>query len=276
VSMASGEQKEYPVSETFTMHSMYLPYAWSPDGAFLLVPSGIVAGKQGILRYELASGTTEMLVKSMNAQQIPIHTFSYPRFSPDGNSFYYRRRDAFKGADELTDWKDSIIRRNLLSGKEEIVYDSPEMLQPSCGYELSPDGKRLAIVTSDQFKAKDFVVTLKVRGVSGSETKEVVRMAPLENVTSLAWTPDGKRLVYTKVLRNGNYAGGPTEVWATAVDSGQSVKLKFSRPNIRDISIHPDGRQIAFSAGLPDETTVWVMEGLMPKPVAPTARTTNK
>jgi hypothetical protein len=46
------------------------------------------------------------------------------------------------------------------------------------------------------------------------------------------------------------------------------VELKFSQPNIRDISIHPDGRQIAFSAGLSDEETVWVMEGLMPKPTA--------
>jgi len=260
VSLAAGEQKEFPVSDTFT--TSLQQYAWSDDGAFLLVQSRTEVG-HGIHRYELASGATETLVRTMNGQ-VPGYWICHPRFSPDGNSFYYERRDFFKGADGGTGSKDSIIRRNLRSGHEEIVYESPETLQIWCPYELSPDGQRLAIAA---YKAKDFVVALKVRGVSGGpETKEVVRMAaPREGVASLAWTTDGKRLVYTK-------KGG---VWAIAVDSGQSVELKFSQPGIRDISIHPDGRQIAFGAGLSSGRDLWVMEGLMPKPAAQAAGATK-
>jgi Tol biopolymer transport system component len=259
VSMASGEQKDFPVSDTFPM-PLYA-YAWSPDEAFLLVQSFNAEGQDGIHRYELASGTTERLTT-----HVPGGMSFHPRFSPDGSSFYFARREFSKDAGNRVDWKDCIVRRHLRSGTEEIVYESPEKLQIHWPFELSPDGERLAIVTSDEQWAKDFVVAIKVRGLSGAGTKEVARMAPRENVTSLAWTPDGKRLVYTKALPNTNQGvEGPTEVWATEVDSGQSVKLKFSLPHIRDIAIHPDGRQIAFLAGLYGGQDLWVMEGLMAK-----------
>jgi Tol biopolymer transport system component len=265
VSLGSGEQKEFPVWDVFTMPLQQ--YAWSPDEAFLLVQSGNAAGVHGIHRYELASGTTETLVAHVEGAWS-----CHPRLSPDGSSFYYARRKFSKDADNRDDWKDCVVRRDLRSGREEIVYDSPEKLQIWWPFELSPDGERLAIVVSDQFSTNDFVVALKVRGLSGSETKELVRTAPRENITSLAWTPDGKRLVYTKELPSRTQgAEGSTEVWTIAVDSGQSVELKFSLPRIRHLTIHPDGRQIAFLAGLSGGQDLWVMEGLMPKAVAPGA-----
>jgi Tol biopolymer transport system component len=273
VSMATGERKEFPVSETFRTWLQH--YAWSHDRSFLLATAGRAGVGHGIHRYELATGSTEMLVKTMNST-VPGHWICHPRLSPDGDAFYYTRRDFFKGADERTDYKDSIIRRHLRSGNEEIVYASPDRLQIWWPYELSSDGKRLAVVTSDEFRIKDFVVALKVRDVDGHETRELVRMAPRENLTSLAWTPDGKRLVYTKAFPGKNQEeDGPCEVWSTAVDSGQSVELKFSQPGIRDVAIHPDGRQIAFRAGSSNVRSVWSMDGLFSPAVAGSARTTN-
>jgi Tol biopolymer transport system component len=259
VSLASGEQKDFPVSGTFTMP--IFEYAWSPDEAFLLVQSFMAASPEGIHRYQLASGTTERVTTHV-AGGMSFH----PRFSPDGSSFYFARRKYSEVADHRVDWEDCILRRDLGSGREEIVYASPEKLQIHWPFELSPDGHRLAIVTSDEQWVKDFVVAIKVRELNGAGTKEVARMAPRENVTSLAWTPDGKRLVYTKALPGAN-AGveEPTEVWATELASGQSVELKLSLPHVREIAIHPDGRQIAFHAGLWGDSELWVMEGLMPK-----------
>jgi Tol biopolymer transport system component len=49
------------------------------------------------------------------------------------------------------------------------------------------------------------------------------------------------------------------------------VELKFSQPGIRDLSIHPDGHQIAFGAGSSGGQDLWVMEGLMPKPTTQSA-----
>lgn len=254
VSLASGELKDFPVSDTFT--TPLQQYAWSPDEKFLLVQSVAAEGGMGIHRYELNSGETKTLVKQVEGANWCCH----PRFSPDGSAFYYARREFTPGG---ADWKDCIVRRDLLSGNEQIVHASPDKLQIWWPFELSPDGQRMAIVVSDEFQAKDFVVALKVRAVNGSETKELVRMAPRENVISLAWTPDGKRLVYTK-----KRPGKENEVWVAAVDSGQSVQLQSSLPRLRDVAVHPDGRQLAFLAGSSGGQDLWVMEGLMPKPIA--------
>jgi Tol biopolymer transport system component len=249
VSVPSGEQKDFPVSDSFTMQLQQ--YAWSPDGTCLLVQSGNAAAQHGIHRYELASGKTETLITHVEGAWS-----CQPKFSLDGRGFYYARRTFSK-----EDWKDCIVHREFGSGKEEVVYESPEKLQIWWPFELSPDGKRFALVTSDQFRIDDFVVAIKVRDVSGGETKEVVRMAPHENVTSLSWTPDGKRLVYSK------QRSGKLEVWASSVNSGESVELKFSLPNIGQVTVHPDGRQIAFRAGAWGDQELWVMEGLMTRSV---------
>jgi len=255
VSMASGEHKDFPVSDTFTMPLQQ--YAWSPDGTFLLVQA-----EGGIHRYGLTSGTKETLI---HVERTKYNWLCHPRFAPDGTSFYYVRREFTMDAENKkpTDWKDSVVSLDLRSGREEVVCASPDKLQIWWPFELSPDGQRLALVTSDEFATNDFVVTLKVRGLRGPQTKEVARMAPRENVTSLAWTPDGKRIVYTK-----KGPGKENEAWSTAVDSGQSVELKFSLPRIRDIAVHPDGRQVAFVAGLSGSQELWVMENALPSRVA--------
>ncbi len=268
VSPVSGEQKEFPVSDVFT--AIPQKYAWSPDGTFLLALSYRTESGMGIYRYQLDSGATERLVERVSGQNWPTQ----PRFSPDGNSFYYANRKF--SPTKRDEWHDFILRRDLRSGREEIVYESPETLQIHCPYELSPDGKHLALVTSEQFKAKEFVVALKVRAISDSETKELVRLAPRENITSLAWSPDGNRLVYTKELTStGNETTPQVQVWSIAVDSGQSVELKFNLPGICDLSLQPHGGQIAFGAGMSSGQNLWVMEGLMPTSATPSARATE-
>ncbi|MSU50696.1 MAG: hypothetical protein EXS37_16685 [Opitutus sp.] len=94
-------------------------------------------------------------------------------------------------------------------------------------------------------------------------------MAPRESVNSLAWTSDGKRLVYTKETPSKEKKGpAQAAIWSTVIDSGESVKLKFPQPDVSDIAINPDGRQIAYQTGsIGDAVDVWVMDGLIPKPL---------
>ncbi|MBP8260678.1 MAG: tetratricopeptide repeat protein [Verrucomicrobia bacterium] len=271
VSIASGEPQDYPVGDTFS--GWLQQFAWSRDGSFLLIQTLRTGVAHGIHRYDLATGATETLVTTMNTA-IPGHWLCHPRLSPDGGSFYYMRRNFLKGEGEKTEYKDSILRRSLHSGDEEIVYASPGMLYTWWPYELSPDGERLAVVTTDQVTTKDFAVALKVRGVRGGETREVIRLEPRVGVNSLAWTPDGKRLVYTIGTPSRDQgASQPGGIWSVALDSGQAVELNLSEPDIRDIATHPDGRQIAFRAGLKSLTHVWVMEGVIPESATPTTRT---
>jgi Tol biopolymer transport system component len=113
------------------------------------------------------------------------------------------------------------------------------------------------------------VVAIKIHSLDDAEDREVQRMAPRENVTSLAWTPDGNRVVYTRERSD------RAEAWSTDVASGQSVKLKFPQSRIRDLALHPDGRQIAFRVGGQEGVDLWVMEGLLAKSNLQRARVTN-
>ncbi len=179
------------------------------------------------------------------------------------------RRKYSRSADGRRNWSDFIVRRDLQSKQEEIVFQGPENLHVWSPFELSPDGSRLALVTTDQGKKTDFVVALKVLTLGRGEQKEVIRLEPREYLNSLAWTPDGKRLVYTRQTP-GKEKKGPTQtaIWSTVIDSGVSVRLRFSQEDLGDIALHPDGRQLAIQAGaIGDTVDVWFMEGLIPKQV---------
>ncbi len=266
VSMESGQQQDFPVATFFDRINRY---SSAKDGRFLLVAARKVSGSggtYGIHRFEPASGKVETLVSQKSAEWL-----SHPRLSPDEKSFYYARRKYTRAADGSRDWTNFIVRHDLLSNHEEIVYQPTGKINAWWPFELSPDGSRLAIVTSDQGKKDEFVVALKVFTLSSGGQKEVIRLAPRQNVYSIAWTPDGKRLVYTKETP-GKEKKGPaqTAIWSTAVDSGESVKLELSHPELGALAINPAGRQLAFQTGsIGDTVDVWVMEGMIPKQLAP-------
>ena len=53
------------------------------------------------------------------------------------------------------------------------------------------------------------------------------------------------------------------EAWRVAAAGGEPWRLGLSMDRLRELCIHPDGRQIAFTAGWP-EKDVWVLEGFLP------------
>ena len=274
VSVPSGQQQDFPMA---TLFDKIEGYSWSKDGTFLLVAARKLSssgGTFGIHRFEPASGKVETMVTQMRRQEWLYH----PQLSPGEKSFYFRRQEFTTAADGSRDPTDVIIRRDLGTKQEEIVYQPAKSIRWWKPFELSPDGSRLAIVDVNGSDKKDYVATLKVLTLSGGGQKEVIRLAPRENVHSLAWTPDGKRLVYTKETPNKEKKGpSQTAIWSTAIDSGQSVTLKLSQPDVRDFAIHPDGRQIAFQTGsVGDTVEVSVMEGLIPKQIASNAGTRPK
>ena len=55
----------------------------------------------------------------------------------------------------------------------------------------------------------------------------------------------------------------PHELWRVLVDGGAAQKLDLALPSVSRISVHPDGRRLAISAGSP-KFEAWVMENLLP------------
>ena len=264
VSVDSGKQQDFPIATVF---DRVRKYSWSKDGSFLLVAARKLVGTSGptgIHRFDPASGKVETLVVKSGDEWL-----AHPRLSPDEKSFYYARRKYSTAADGSRNWSDFIVRRDFHSNREEVVYQNAADVQMWAPFELSPDGSRLALVTTDQGKKTDFVVALKVLTLGSGELKEVTRLAPREAVNSLAWTPDGTRLVYVRQTPNPDKkASWQSTIWSTVVDSGASVKLRLLQSDLGDIALNPDGKQLSFQTGsVGDTLDVWVMEGVIPKQV---------
>jgi Tol biopolymer transport system component len=89
----------------------------------------------------------------------------------------------------------------------------------------------------------------------------------IRGLTGLVWTPDGNQILFGK----GTVVPGKRphiEVWRVPVRGGKTESTDLAMPRLRDLSIHPDGRRLAFAAGR-NEFEVWVMENFLPKNGAP-------
>ncbi len=239
LSPSSGRQADFPL-----VTDQIQQVAWSEARGFVLFQSNLAGANYGIHRYELASGKIETLVgrssgANWNAQ---------PELSRDGNAFYYIRREFSKAVDEREEWTDRIMRRDLATGVEAVI-SAAEKLSIWAPIRLAPDERHLAAATADNLAIKTILLAT-------GESREVVRLTPPQSLRSIAWTPDGKRLVYTS----------GADIWSVEVASGQPVKLGITQIAIRDVAVHPDGRQIAFRAGrFGAARELWVMAGLLTK-----------
>jgi hypothetical protein len=117
----------------------------------------------------------------------------------------------------------------------------------------SRDGRWLA------FRQSTGASTITVIPAAGGEAREIVRIAPPHTVPGFGginWTPDGRHLFFVR-------ASGPLqdtrELWRVAADGGPPEPTGLAARGLRDSRLHPDGRQIAYTAG-EGSSEVWVLE----------------
>jgi Tol biopolymer transport system component len=149
-----------------------------------------------------------------------------------------------------------IRSRDLDTGQEVELYKAADESRQFTAQNLalSPDGRWLA------FGDRGIVM---IMSSAGGAPRERLRIRRDEgSLTGLEWAGDGKYLLFSIG------AGGPgpnltPELWRMAVDDGQRQKVGLATQNSATLAIHPDGRQIAFTAG-ETKQEVWVMENLLP------------
>jgi Tol biopolymer transport system component len=91
-----------------------------------------------------------------------------------------------------------------------------------------------------------------------------MRLARQEgSFSGLEWARDGKRLLFTKSDGGGRIPGLTPELWQISVDGGAPQQVGLTTQTRGTLAIHPDGRQVAFTAGEAKEE-VWVMENFLP------------
>ncbi|MBE0713985.1 MAG: PD40 domain-containing protein [Candidatus Aminicenantes bacterium] len=104
---------------------------------------------------------------------------------------------------------------------------------------------------------------LKVISTKGGDLRELCRFASAGNwVSQPRWSADGRYIFFPGRLKGEE----KWDLWAAPAEGGEPQRLGLALHRIENISPHPDGNRLAFSALGPTihGPEVWVMENFLP------------
>ena len=132
-------------------------------------------------------------------------------------------------------YKDRLVKHDLESGKEKVLYKHSFFNRNVLS--RSPDGKSLLFAIYNSREKKSHLLTMPVEG-----GKEIELCTPQEGnyFAMAAWSPDGKSIFFSDGSEG-------TNLWRIPADGGIPEKVWHSKNRIEFTSIHPDGKQMAFS-----------------------------
>jgi serine/threonine-protein kinase len=244
--LQTGEERELvPLMNGLLVRS------WSPDGQRILVSGDAPGGKTGIFSVDADTGeTTAMVLADRPSRQTDLGRGSW---TPDGQGIIYRN-----------DARRSLLLRDLHTGRDEVALDfRKEGIEAvnshvaGRGYGISRDGQGFAFTAWLHEDAKS-ATSLRVK-FAGGVASELVKAVEPESLIFQDWMPDGTALLFTK-----SRPGQPASLWRVSARGGDPQPLGLTMPGLRDVSVHPDGRRLTFTAGWPT-LEVWVVENFLPE-----------
>ena len=237
--LQTQEQREFiPAMNSFLVRS------WSPDGRRVLVDGIDPAGRQGTYAIDTNDGhVTPILIGDQIGR---------PDYLSDGRVLYLDRA------------KDALLARNVQTGAEQVLADlRAEGIEITAnvagrGFRVSPDGQMLAYTAAIR-EGESWTRWLAIKVLGGGPTRELVRASDPEMLLFQDWTADGAAVIFTRWTAKPNE---PISLWRVSIHGGDPQPLGLSMAGIRDVSVHPNGRKITFTAGWP-MNELWVMENFL-------------
>ncbi len=232
--------KEREIFPDFKFRSPY----WSSDGRSVFV---IDMNNSGSKQIDIQTGNVTSVLHDDNIGPQPTER------SHDGKTIYYALNN-------------KIIVRNLENGSEKEIYRSKGGLH----IRLSPDGKWLAI--QDSYMENFLRLTKKTPSLliipsAGGEPRELCRFEDgidIEAGAPFTWTPDGKYILYS--MKSPKKENEKWDLYRIPANGGIPEKLGIEMSGFAlNLSVHPDGRHIAFSLTEQSNANIWVMENFLPK-----------
>ena len=198
----------------------------------------------------LASGPRREPKRTEFTSEAGAH--AYPAFSPDGKQVAYSAHGTSKD-----DTFHVFVRAFAGGAPRQLTSGGASDIGPV----WSPDGGRLAFL-----RVEEDGVRIMAIPPAGGEARQVAEFAAAGDETqplpSIAWTPDGKKLVVA-----GAEEGQPSALWVVAVAGGAAARITHpAKETAGDFgpAVSPDGATVAFVRRInPDDreiADVWVCD----------------
>jgi len=228
---------------------------WSPDGNKIHIWGYAKQMEWTIYSIDLQTKMVEAVISPVKDSDVYSHCWS-----ENGNSiFYVRIKPIAKGSRGIGNCR--IIQRNLETGQEKEIGTFQSVNSTHELFGISPSGEKLMFVQRDMDQDTD---TINIIHVKDGNFRAICTLDLHENtISDIDWSPDGRFIVFSSWLKGGKY-----EIMRVPGEGGEPEKLGISMSRISYLSIHPDGRQIAFSSPGATQSTpeIWVMENFLPEP----------
>jgi Tol biopolymer transport system component len=207
--------------------------AWSPDGRFIAFCRRWRTG-DGIFLVPALGGSERKLSDVVG--------FSSLSWLPDGKALAIRDRGSPQEPTAIFIlWVESGEKRKLTSPPRGFGDSDPA---------ISPDGKTLAFFRARDNGGGDGDVELLSLTASGASQGEPKRLASERTIRGLAWTPDGRSLVFS-VNR-----GGSQSLWRIPVSGGEPERVAVAGNDPRSPTLSLRGQRLAYSQSF-DDTNIW-------------------
>ena len=117
---------------------------------------------------------------------------------------------------------------------------------------LNPDGNLFALVTGKM---------IKTYSVENKELKVLIEFKPEFKHTTMTWSPDGSWLYFANC-----FGEEKVELRRISKDGKNEQLIDGSFPHIKHLTIHPDGKRLAFTVGeMSGNSSLWVMKNYLPQ-----------
>jgi eukaryotic-like serine/threonine-protein kinase len=207
----------------------------SSDGRWIAVPASDASGHWGLYFMNLGGGEPREI-----ARPDPGVTIEYADVSPDGSQLAYEA--------SFFSWaRPRIFVVPSLGGPPLAVGPGGELPH------WSPDGHRVGYLVPPIFSRSRVQEIRSVRADGGDDRLEFADSLGGDAI-AFAWSPDGRRVVWTRGFEGGRYQ----ELMVRSLATGAERQLTHDRANINEVWWTRQG-ELVFSSNRGGNTNLWMM-----------------
>ena len=255
---------------------------WAPDSRRLAYQTTLTGSRS------FALGILDVARASERFVSVPMRWFGNPRWSPDG------RRVAVRGSDiadregvHLIDVVTGDVSPLRLSGTGadaiqafQMGHDNDVVVRMPRGFfriDLTSrveepvflfDGETDAFAVSPTDGSLAFVHAVEGEGIltvrsPAGAVRQLLRLGPREGFGEVKWAAGGRSVFFVRQPFSTRREERVPSLWRIDVTGGEPEFLGLRLDGLRDLSLSPDGRYLAFTTGWPSREP-WILENYLP------------